>query len=150
MLEGLGDILQMVCEAPIAAIAGPPTSVLGEGERARVLELVALVYPHYFRPRTMDLGPYIGVLEDEQLCAMLGIRMACPGWREISAVCTHPDYAGKGLARHLLAIATREIFAERETPFLHVAASNARAVHLYEQNGFRTRSVIAFHALRRA
>jgi ribosomal protein S18 acetylase RimI-like enzyme len=149
-LESLGEILQMVCESRISPVAGPPVSTLGAAEHERVLELVALVYPHYFRPRTTELGRYIGVLEGDRLCAMLGLRMACPGWKEISAVCTHPDHVGKGLARHLLAIGSNDIFDRGETPFLHVSPKNTRAIQLYEQNGFRTRLAIAFHALRRS
>ena len=114
-----------------------------------MLALTALVYPHYFRPRTTDLGRYIGIPHGDRLDAMLGERMGFPGYREISAVCTHPDQVGRGLARHLLAHASNRLFEERTTPFLHVSPKNERAVRLYEQNHYRTRTPIAFWSLRR-
>jgi predicted GNAT family acetyltransferase len=106
------------------------------------------VYPHYFRPRTVDLGRYFGVFDGDLLVAMIGERMGMPGYREISAVCTHPDFTGRGLARRLLAFLARDIAVRGDTPFLHVSPANQRAVRLYEQNGFSTRITIRFAALR--
>jgi GNAT superfamily N-acetyltransferase len=81
---------------------------------------------------------------------MIGERMAMPGLREISAVCTHPAAVGRGLARRLLAHASNEIFARGETPFLHVSPANTRAVQLYEQNHYRRRIDVPFWSLQRA
>jgi ribosomal protein S18 acetylase RimI-like enzyme len=148
-LESLGSIMQMICSQPLAATSGPAVLELTEAHRPAVLALTALVYPHYFRPHTMDLGRYIGVLDGDRLDAMLGERMGFPGYREISAVCTHPDRAGRGLARHLLAHASNRLFDERTTPFLHVSPKNERAIRLYEQNYYRTRTAVPFWALRR-
>lgn len=149
-LESLGEILQMVCARPIEPLAGPPIIALGGAHRPVVLALTALVYPHYFRPRTMDLGRYAGVVDGERLAAMVGERMGFPGHRELSAMCAHPDHAGRGLARHLLAYATNRLFEEGATPFLHVSPTNTRAIRLYEQNGYVTRAAIAFSSLQRA
>jgi GNAT superfamily N-acetyltransferase len=149
-LEDLGVIMQMVCDAPLRVPAGPPIDTLGEDDRGAVLELAMLVYPHYFRPRTVELGRYIGVRGDGRLDAMLGERMAVPGFREISAVCTHPTCAGRGLARRLLAIGSNDIFARGERPFLHVSPHNTRALALYEQNGYRRRIDVPFWAVHRA
>ncbi len=148
-LENLGSILQMICSEPLPALPGPPVLDLAEAHRPAVLALTALVYPLYFRPRTTDLGRYIGILDGDRLAAMLGERMGFPGYREISAVCTHPDHVGRGLARQLLAHETGRLFAEGTTPFLHVSPKNERAVRLYEQNHFRTRTAVPFWALRR-
>ncbi|MBL9016940.1 MAG: GNAT family N-acetyltransferase [Myxococcales bacterium] len=148
-VTSLGPILQMVCEGPIEAPGGPPIRTLGPADREAVLALTALVYPHYFRPRTMELGRYTGVVDGPRLEAMLGERMGFPGFREISAVCTHPDHVGRGLARHLLATASTELREAGTTPFLHVSPQNTRAVRLYEQNGYRTRTGIAFWSLAR-
>jgi hypothetical protein len=93
-LKPLGELAQMVCEAPMAEVDGPDFIELGETQRADVLALTALVYPHYFRPHTMELGRYFGMYVDGQLAAIIGERMGPPGWREISAVCTHPPRAG--------------------------------------------------------
>lgn len=149
-LENLGTIVQMVCERRIEVPAGPPIALLDAAQRPAILELAALVYPHYFRPRTQDLGRYHGVLGDGRLDAMIGERMAVPGFREISAVCTHPAAVGRGLARRLLAHASNEIFERGETPFLHVSPANTRAVQLYEQNHYRRRIDVPFWSLQRA
>jgi ribosomal protein S18 acetylase RimI-like enzyme len=147
--DDLGVILQMVSGEPIAEVPGPPIALLGERERAHVLELAALVYPHYFRPRTPELGRYFGIFDGGTLAAMIGERMGFPGYREISAVCTHPDFVGRGLARRLLAYLTTDIAAHGDTPFLHVSPANTRAVQLYEANGYRTRTAIAFASVTR-
>lgn len=146
----LGSILQMVCERPVASPGGPEITRLGPEHHEAVMALTALVYPHYFRPRTTDLGRYVGIVDGPHLPAMLGERMGFPGFREISAVCTHPDHVGRGLARHLLATVCAELSSAGTTPFLHVGQQNARAIRLYEQNGFRTRTPIAFWSLARA
>jgi predicted GNAT family acetyltransferase len=73
-----------------------------------------------------------------------------PGLREISAVCTHPERAGRGLARRLLAFASNDLLARGETPFLHVSPANTRAWQLYEKNRYRHRIDVPFWSLRRA
>jgi hypothetical protein len=80
-LEALGEIVQMVFDGPIV-----PRDVAIEllDDRAAVNELAALVYPHYFRPRTTVLGRYFGVRDAGRLVAMIGERMAMPGLREIA------------------------------------------------------------------
>lgn len=148
-LENLGDLAQMVCEAPLPVVEGPAFIELGESHRADVLALTALVYPHYFRPQTMRLGRYFGIYEDDRLAAIIGERMGPPGWREISAVCTHPDFLGRGYARRLMAWLSNDILAQGLTPFLHVSQQNTRAVELYRNNGYRMRTLIAFWSLRR-
>jgi GNAT superfamily N-acetyltransferase len=147
-LEELGVIVQMICEAPQVVPPGPPIVELAD--RSPVLELAALVYPHYVRPRTMDLGRYHGVIGPGRLDAMIGERMAMPGLREISAVCTHPACVGRGLARRLLAHASNAMLERGETPFLHVSPTNERAVQLYEQNGYRRRIDVPFYAVTRS
>jgi len=147
--DDLGLILQMVSSEPIAEVWGPPIVELADRDRPHVLELAALVYPHYFRPRTPELGRYFGIFDGGTLAAMAGERMGFPGYREISAVCTHPDFVGRGLARRLLAYLTTDIAARGDTPFLHVSPANTRAVQLYEANGYRTRMSLAFASVTR-
>jgi ribosomal protein S18 acetylase RimI-like enzyme len=147
-LEPLGEILQMVCAAPPPVPAGPPVLSLDD-RRAAVRDLAARVYPHYFRPRTPELGRYLGIVEGELLAAMAGERMGMPGFREISAVCTDPSFLGRGLARRVVCALTADIASRGTTPFLHVSPANTRAIELYTRNGYRTRQGIAFAALRR-
>jgi predicted GNAT family acetyltransferase len=68
---------------------------------------------------------------------------------ELSAICTHPDFLGRGYARRLMAHVTNELLAQGRRPFLHVSHENARAKALYEQVGFRLRRDIGFWSLRR-
>jgi ribosomal protein S18 acetylase RimI-like enzyme len=148
-LERLAMLAQMVCPARVAEIDGPDLIELSETHRADVLELTALVYPHYFRPRTMDLGRYFGIYQDGRLAAMIGERMGMDDWQEISAVCTHPDYNGRGYARRLLVWLSNGILERGRTPFLHVSQENQRAKRLYDQNGYHDRCEISFWSLRR-
>lgn len=149
--QAFPDLYQMVCDAPQPAVDGPPIVPLhDDSQRADVLALTALVYPHYFRPRTMDLGRYFGIYDGATLVAMIGERMAMPGFRELSAICTHPDALGRGLARRLMAFLGNDVLARGETPFLHVAPANPRAVALYERNGFTVRRELPFCSITRA
>lgn len=143
-LEQLGVITQMVCDER------PPMSAadirrLDDHDHDAIRALAALVYPHYFRHRTAELGDYHGI---GNLQAMIGERMAVPGYREISAVCTHPDHVGRGLARRLLAFASNAIFDRGEVPFLHVSPQNTRAVELYARNGYRKTRDLPFFSVR--
>jgi predicted GNAT family acetyltransferase len=98
----------------------------------------------------MELGRYFGIFDSGRLAAMAGERMGMPGFREISAVCTHPDFLGRGLARQLVAFLGNDIFAGGSTPFLHVSPQNERAKRLYEQNGYRVRKEMPFASYTRA
>jgi ribosomal protein S18 acetylase RimI-like enzyme len=149
-LHKLADLAQMVCTGPMAEVAGPAIVELGEAQRADVLALAALVYPHYFRPRTMALGHYFGIYRDGRLAAMIGERMGTDDGQEISAVCTHPDFAGRGYARRLLARLSNDALGRGLTPFLHVSHDNVRAKALYERCGYRLRADVPFWSLRRA
>lgn len=146
-LGGPHPLAQMLCDAPVPGVDGPAITPLTDAHRDDVLALTALVYPHYFRPRTMNLGRYFGIYDGARLAAMIGERMATDGWQEISAVCTHPDYHGRGLARRLLAWLGNDILAAGRVPFLHVSHQNARAKALYERNGYRIRADIDLWSL---
>ncbi|MBK8283930.1 MAG: GNAT family N-acetyltransferase [Ahniella sp.] len=149
-IEPLGLLLQMHCLAAPERTKGPAiTPLIDPRQRMDVRQLTALVYPHYFRTETMRLGRYFGIYEHGHLAAMVGERMGMPGHREVSAVCTHPEFTGRGFARHLLASLTLELLEQGQQPFLHVSPQNRRAVDLYEQNGYRIRTEIPFHALQR-
>lgn len=69
--------------------------------------------------------------------------------RELSAICTHPDFAGRGYARRLTAMLTNDTLRQGRLPFLHVSYENPRAMRLYEQIGFRLRRDIPFWSLSR-
>ena len=149
-LTQLALLAQMICPTRIDTVDGPEIIELSETHRVDVLALTALVYPHYFRPRTMELGRYFGIYRDGRLAAMIGERMGMDDHQEISAVCTHPDYSGRGYARQLLAWLTNDSLERGRMPFLHVSQDNQRAMRLYAQNGYHLRCEIPFWSLRRA
>lgn len=114
----------------------PEAIALGPQHAAQALELATLTRPGPFGPRTIELGEYWGVFDGQRLVAMAGERMAAGTLREISGVCTHPDFQGRGLARHLMLKLVRRELARGETPFLHVMSANAGARALYARMGF--------------
>ena len=148
-LEAFADLAQMICTAPIEVIDGPEIIALTEAHRADVLALTALVYPHYFRERTMEMGRYFGIYQDGRLAAIIGERLGTDAYQEMSAICTHPDFNGRGYARRLTAMLTNDTFERGRIPFLHVSHENSRAKQLYEQIGYRHRRDIGFWSLRR-
>ena len=113
-----------------------PAVRLGAEHVAAVLELVALTRPGPFGPRTIELGEYFGVFDGGRLVAMAGERMRAGHLQEISAVCTHPEFQGRGLARRLVAQLVRQELARGQRPFLHVVDENAAARRLYAGMGF--------------
>ncbi|MGH8049329.1 MAG: GNAT family N-acetyltransferase [Arenimonas sp.] len=148
-IQTFRPLAQMICEVPLAMIAGPEIIQLSEQHRADVLALTARVYPHYFRHRTMELGRYFGIYQNGKLAAMIGERMGTDMHQEISAVCTDPDFSGRGYARQLLAFLSNDTIERKRLPFLHVSYENSRALSLYEKMGYRIRRDIPFYALHR-
>jgi ribosomal protein S18 acetylase RimI-like enzyme len=122
---------------------------LGVQESPEMIELTTLTKPGPFGPRTHELGTYIGIRDGGRLAAMAGERLKVPGFTEVSAVCTHPDFLGKGFAGMLMSEVMCGVRDRGETPFLHVRQDNTRAIALYERLGFRTRHKGHFAVLRR-
>lgn len=115
-------------------------TVLGGADVADMLDLVALTKPGPFRTRTIELGTYIGIRDGTRLLAMAGERMWIGDFREVSAVCTHPDAAGRGYARALIARVVNGILRAGLAPFLHVESNNRKAIDLYLALGFVKRA----------
>lgn len=110
---------------------------LGPADAAQALELATLTKPGPFGLRTIELGEYFGCFDGPRLVAMAGERMTAGTLREISGVCTHPDFQGRGLARRLMLTLIRRELQRGETPFLHVMRANEGAHGLYRRMGFR-------------
>jgi len=142
-------IAQMVCRSRIGSVDGPDLTELTGPHVPAMLALTALVYPHYFRPRSAELGRYIGIFDGNVLAAMAGERMGFDGHQEISAVCTHPDYTGRGYAQRLVAELANTTFATGRIPFLHVSHANVRAKALYARLGFFHRTDVLLWSMRR-
>lgn len=138
--------LQMTASTFTRAARDVGARALGEADAADMLALALLTRPGPFRTRTHMLGRFLGVREGGQLVAMAGERLSVPGYREISAVCTHPAWQGRGLGGALLQQVGERIQREGETPFLHTYAHNAPAVALYGKLGFTVRTQIV-HAV---
>jgi ribosomal protein S18 acetylase RimI-like enzyme len=109
-----------------------------------MLALVERTDPGPFLRRTVELGTYLGIRRNGALIAIAGERLHPPGWIEISAVCTHREYRGHGLAGQLVLALADDIRARGESAFLHVSADNHRAIGLYESLGFRRRRLTTF------
>jgi GNAT superfamily N-acetyltransferase len=146
-IEPFADLAQMECTQALDVIDGPAVIELADAHRADVLALTARVYPHYFRPRTMELGRYFGIYERGRLAAMAGERLGSDTHQEISAICTDPDYTGRGYARRLTALLSNDNLARGRTPFLHVSHANTRAKAMYQRIGFHLRRDIGFGAI---
>lgn len=115
----------------------PSTRPLLAAHAQQAVDLALLTNPGPFGLRTIELGEYFGVFEGGRLVAMAGERMHAGEFREVSGVCTHPDFQGRGLARRLTAKIVRLQLARGQRPFLHVMSHNTGAHDLYERMGFR-------------
>jgi ribosomal protein S18 acetylase RimI-like enzyme len=143
-------LVQMVCEKPNLAQDGYPAEKLTPADVPEMLALAELTKPGPFGTRTRELGVYLGIRKAKRLVAMAGERLHLPGHTEVSAVCTHPEFQGRGYARELMSILMRKIIQRGETPILHVRQENVWAIQLYEKLGFRTRRLIHFVIIRTA
>jgi len=131
-------MFKMIWESPtVPADEAPEAVALGLEHAEAAVALAALTRPGPFGPRTIELGEYFGVFDGGRLVAMAGERMHAGTLREISGVCTHPDFQGRALARRLMSRLMHRQRRRGETPFLHVMRDNAGARALYARMGFR-------------
>ena len=130
---------------PGSAESGLPVPVLlGSDDVSEMLALVEVTRPGPFERRTVELGGYLGIRTDGQLVAMAGERLRPPGYAEISAVATDPNYQRRGLAGHLVLAVAEGILRRGDIPFLHASTTNMGAIRLYESLGFTIRRPVAF------
>jgi ribosomal protein S18 acetylase RimI-like enzyme len=131
-------MLKMIWEADMPPADDASDAVpLNAKHALQALELAELTHPGPFALRTIELGEYFGVFDGERLIAMAGERSHAGMLREISGVCTHPNFQGRGLAKRLMLKLIRREMLRNETPFLHVMHDNIGARRLYERMGFR-------------
>lgn len=143
---------QAACVQMVAAALTPggrdvAFEALGEADAADMLALATLTVPGPFFGKTHRLGDFIGVRVDGRLVAMAGERMRPDGFTEVSGVCTHPDFRGRGYAGALMRVVTQRILERGEQAFLHAYASHAATIALYEALGFRVRTTVTYTVL---
>ncbi len=117
-----------------------------------VTEMVALTKltkPGPFGTRTIEFGNYEGIFVGERLAAMTGQRFHPFDHVEISAVCTHPDFLGRGYAKQLLLSQLTQILDSSGKPHLHVRSDNERAIHVYKALGFSVSMPVYFYLIRK-
>lgn len=147
----LAKCVQMVAVAPVDAPAGTDEVVsLGDADAPEMLALATLTQPGPFLRQTHRMGRFVGIRIGGRLAAMAGERFRFPGYTEVSGVCTHPDFQGRGLAGRLSRHVAAGIAARGDIAFLHAWKTNAAAIRLYETLGFRLRCEVNVAVLERA
>jgi len=142
--------VQMVAARDLRAHAPDDALVvLTDADAPEMLALALLTEPGPFLARTHTMGRFLGVRIDGRLAAMAGERLRFPGGTEVSGVCTHPDFRGRGLARRLSAAVAAAIQARGEIAFLHAWKMNHAAIALYETLGFEHRTDVNVAVLAR-
>jgi predicted GNAT family acetyltransferase len=144
--EGVQMIRTRAAPAPIAHADILP---LTDADAPEMLALAKLTEPGPFLARTHTMGTFIGIRSGGRLSAMAGERCRFPGYTELSGVCTHPDFRGRGLARRLSAAVAHGIEARGDKPFLHAWKTNRAAIALYESLGFELRAEVNVAVLAR-
>src|SRR5258707_1420944 len=93
--------------------------------------------------KSIRMGCYSGIRASEaRLVDKAAERLQSTAFAEISEVCTHPEFRGRGYARALVTFLAAQSLAAGKTPFLHVKSENgAKAV--YQKIGFRLRAAIS-------
>jgi predicted GNAT family acetyltransferase len=134
---------QFVGVAPSSIAPRTDIRALSAEDVPEMLALAEVTKPGPFLPRTHELGAFYGVRIGGRLIAMAGERLKLPGYTEITAVCTHEDFRGMGLAAALIARVADGIQARGETPFLHVFSHNASAIAVYRRLGMTFRRAFA-------
>jgi predicted GNAT family acetyltransferase len=127
----------------------PRIETLTAADASAMVGLTDVAFPSLYRQRTYTLGNYFGIRVEGELIAMAGERFSLGGYREISAVCTHPQHIGRGYAARLIHHVLADQAARGLGSFLHVAGNNTRAIALYERLGFVASSeIFVYRAMR--
>jgi predicted GNAT family acetyltransferase len=144
------NCLQMVLPAEIEPPASTVEILALSGEHAsEMVALTNLAFPGFFRARTCEMGSYFGIRSKGKLIAMGGERLTLDGYPEISGICTHPDHRGKGYAESLIWHLVRNHRSEGLVSWLHVSATNDRAINLYRRMEFIEVRKVTLHLVSR-
>ena len=138
------DCQQMTCTSLTAGGRSLEFEPLTDTDGPEMLALATLTRPDPFLAKTHRLGPFIGIRDQGRLVAMAGERLNLDGFGEVSGVCTHPDYRGRGYAGALMRVVTRRILERGDTAFLHARIGHEATIAFYETLGFRRRTTPSY------
>jgi predicted GNAT family acetyltransferase len=144
-----GILIQMAADRPHERIADPRIEKLGEADAEEMLALAVLTKPGPFTLGAQKLGPFWGIKVDGKIVAMAGQRLHVPGFTELSGLCTHPEFQGRGFGALLFRFVAGEIAASGETAFLHAFWTNTPAITLYKKLGFSIRAEMNLRGIKR-
>jgi ribosomal protein S18 acetylase RimI-like enzyme len=141
-------------DAPLPSLSpNLPIAPLTCAHAAEMVSLTDIAFPGYFRIRTCEMGPYFGLRSSGRLVAMCGERMnintPAAAYREISGLCTLPEFRGRGYGPSLLAHMLHLHRTAGMRSYLHVAPDNATAIALYQRLGFVPRGEFPLYSIRR-
>lgn len=142
------ELLQMVCERDFSQIE-PNSQIhpLHESHIPEMLALTQLTKPGPFLSKTIEFGDYFGCFSNGKLVSMAGSRLSPSPYTEVSAVCTHPDFAGQGISRKVMPFVLQRILQRGSIPFLHLYPENSPAFKLYSNLGFVSRVMLRVYML---
>lgn len=142
------ELLQLVCERDFSLVE-PQDEIypLNESHVSEMLALTQLTKPGPFLNKTIDFGDYFGFFSEGKLVSMAGSRLSPSPYTEVSAVCTHPDFAGQGISKKVMPHVLHAIQQRGKTPFLHLYPDNTPALRLYTSLGFVSRAMLRVYLL---
>jgi ribosomal protein S18 acetylase RimI-like enzyme len=141
-------LLQMVFEKPSLNLSlDASIRALAAADVSEMLALTQLAKPGPFLENTIDFGGYFGFFVDGRLVSMAGTRLAAGPYTEVSAVCTHPDFVGQGLAQRVLPYVLNYIQKKGQIPYLQLYPDNLPALRLYQRLGFVERANLRVYSL---
>ena len=141
-------LLQMVFEKPLINLSQDASiRALAAADVPEMLALTQLAKPGPFLENTIAFGGYFGFFVDGRLVSMAGTRLAAGPYTEVSAVCTHPDFVGQGLAQRVLPYILNYIQQKGQIPYLQLYPDNLPAYRLYQRLGFVERANLRVYSL---
>jgi ribosomal protein S18 acetylase RimI-like enzyme len=148
-IVGAATLIQMIATTRHDPLSDPRIAPLTAADAEEMLALAQLTKPGPFTLGAQKLGTFWGVKSGGKLIAMGGQRLKQTGFTELSGLCTHPDFQGKGLGKLLFRYVAGHIAASGATAYLHVNALNTGAIALYKTLGFEQRWELNLKIVRR-
>jgi GNAT superfamily N-acetyltransferase len=141
-------LLQMVFDKPSINLSlDESIRALAAADVLEMLALTQLAKPGPFLENTIDFGGYFGFFVEGRLVSMAGTRLAAGPYTEVSAVCTHPDFVGRGLAQRVLPHVLNYVQQQGQIPYLQLYPDNLPAYRLYQRLGFVARANLRVYSL---